>query len=430
MDIVRVINFSFQIWGSILTLLLIACLLISNRNKTISDHLFLTVLILNTAVMIFDALALVFRGAEGIFVHDILVVMNLFQFLSSFSLARFYGKYLEAYINEKNKGKVKLFYGHFMLGIYVLGIVLLVFNLFHPFLYEINSQNLYVRLDWYPLITTIGSAILLISFYMVVSYRKTLTKTEFICFVIYFFAPLLGIVLSSIFFDIVYAQIATTFSICVMFLLLHSEQNKILIRKEQEINQSKIDIALSQIQPHFLCNTLGTLGELCKTDPETASKAIDEFTVYLRVNLDSMKQHIPVSFKKELEHVKTYINLEKLRFQDDIDITYDLQVMDFNVPTLTIQPLVENAIKHGMMGREGVCHIALITRQVGDEVEIVIKDDGVGFDQNQQYSSNRTHVGIDNVRNRIESISNGTMKVESISEVGTKVTIRIPMNQK
>ena len=192
---------------------------------------------------------------------------------------------------------------------------------------------------------------------------------------------------------------------------------------EAELEKTKTAVMLSQIQPHFLYNSLGAIRELCRQDPEDARSALSTFITYLRGNMDSIQREHAIHFSKELKHISAYLELEKLRFGEDLNVVYDIQETDFSIPSLTIQPLVENAVKHGVCGREDGGTVRLHTHREGNTVIIKIQDDGVGFDVDNL--AKLRHVGLENVKNRLKYIVNGTLDIESKINVGTVVTITI-----
>ncbi|MBR0119291.1 MAG: histidine kinase [Eubacterium sp.] len=193
--------------------------------------------------------------------------------------------------------------------------------------------------------------------------------------------------------------------------------------KDMEAGQ-RIKIMMSQIQPHFLFNTLATVQALCHTDPDMASDTLEKFGIYLRQNIDSLDKPDLIPFEKELEHTQVYAEIEKVRFPS-IEIRYDIEDMDFDLPALTIQPLVENAIRHGVRIREhGLIEVEVRKKRYGHR--IVIRDNGKGFDINAPQSPDRSHIGMHNVSDRIESMCRGDMKVESKVGEGTTITIRLP----
>ncbi|MBQ7522226.1 MAG: histidine kinase [Clostridia bacterium] len=196
---------------------------------------------------------------------------------------------------------------------------------------------------------------------------------------------------------------------------------------ENELLQSKISVMLSQIQPHFLYNTLVVIRHLCEKNPKLAKEAITEFASYLRGNLDSLTLNTTISFEKEMEHVENYISLEKKRFGDKIEIDYDIEATDFEVPSLTIQTIVENAIRHGITKRKEGGTVSIITKEYAYTYTIEVKDNGVGISEKiPEKKDNRSHIGIENARKRIETMCHGTLDFQSTPNVGTTVRITLP----
>ena len=169
--------------------------------------------------------------------------------------------------------------------------------------------------------------------------------------------------------------------------------------------EQRIRIMMSQIQPHFLYNTLVTIQGLCLTDPEKAFDTITTFGTYLRQNLDSLDQPKLIPFQKELEHTQVYAEIEMLRFPS-IKVKYDIRDTDFDLPALTVQPLVENAIRHGVRIREtGVVRVTAYREPNYHVIEI--RDNGIGFDAAKVESAGSQHIGLRNVRERIEKMCQG-----------------------
>ena len=182
----------------------------------------------------------------------------------------------------------------------------------------------------------------------------------------------------------------------------------------------------TQIQPHFLYNTLSTIQALCDIDPEKASETTGKFAKYLRNNLESLDRTDRIPFEKDMEHTLIYTDIEMIRFPN-IRIEQDIEDEDFTLPALTVQPIVENAIRHGVRIREeGIVRIS--TRRDGDCHEIVISDNGKGFDIEKAGDGGGLHIGVKNVRERIERMCGGTLDIKSRMDEGTVVTIRIPVD--
>lgn len=218
-----------------------------------------------------------------------------------------------------------------------------------------------------------------------------------------------------------FLTIAIVISCVFYYIWLHLQ----FVREHEEDlkAQQRIKIMISQIQPHFLYNTLSTIQAMCETDPEGAKETVEKFGTYLRQNIDSLNETALIPVKKELEHTRIYTDIEKVGY-DHIEVEYDIRDTDFSVPALTIQPLVENAIRHGIRIREkGLVTVA--TQKNGLFHEIVVKDNGKGFDAKLAEDSSGTHIGLKNVRERVEKMCGGTMHIESRIGEGTTITIRI-----
>lgn len=198
---------------------------------------------------------------------------------------------------------------------------------------------------------------------------------------------------------------------------------------EREVEKANMAVMISQIQPHFLYNALNTIKSLIRRDPKKAEQAVIDFSYYLRGNMDSLTHTEPIPFETELAHVKYYCDIELLRFSDKLKIEYDIQEKKFCVPTLSIQPIVENAIKHGVTKKPEGGTVRISTASDDKDYIVTVKDDGVGFDPSTiEEDDGRSHVGIQNIRYRFENMMHATVSIESEKGVGTCVIIRIPKN--
>ena len=183
---------------------------------------------------------------------------------------------------------------------------------------------------------------------------------------------------------------------------------------------------LSQIKPHFLYNALNAIHYLCEKDPLLAQNAISEFSDYLRGNLDSVNINRTVLFSKELEHIKNYLFLEKLRYEDELEIEYELSATNFFLPPLTVQPLVENAVRYGIGQAIDGGKLTIKTLESDAGYEIFVIDDGVGYEAENKKEDGRSHVGIENVRERLELMVGGILEIKSEKGKGTTAKIFIP----
>lgn len=203
-----------------------------------------------------------------------------------------------------------------------------------------------------------------------------------------------------------------------------AEKDRILAEQERQLTESRIATMISQIRPHFIYNTLGSIEQLCELQPETAAQLVHDFSCYLRGNFGEMDNPAPIRLSQEMEHVRHYASIEKIRFPD-IEIQFAMHSGDFLLPALSVQPLVENAIKHGLMKLPHGGTVTVSSYETDTHYCVSVEDNGVGFDTAVQLNKGK-HVGLRNIRGRVEVMCSGTLTVESTPGVGTKVLISIP----
>lgn len=199
------------------------------------------------------------------------------------------------------------------------------------------------------------------------------------------------------------------------------EEKRIL---NAELTESRISIMMSQIGPHFIYNTLGSIEQLCELDPPKAAELANNFSKYLRGNFGELDSPRLIRVSKDIEHTKYYVSIEQVRFPD-IEVTIEANAPDFGVPALTVQPIVENAIKHGIMKRSRGGRVIVRTYETKESYCISVEDNGVGFDT-KTIENKKEHIGLRNIRGRLEAMCSGRLIIESEKDVGTKVVVEIP----
>lgn len=212
----------------------------------------------------------------------------------------------------------------------------------------------------------------------------------------------------------------------------HKKFEETLEKLEIQLNEARIKISTGQMQPHFLYNALASIREVVLENPEYAADLIFDFTTHLRACIKSMAGEEMISFSQEIENIKAYVSIEKMRFGDKMQVEYDIQESDFQIVPLSIQPLVENAIRHGIYerGNEGGI-VKISSYRQKDKINIMIEDNGVGFDVEKIAKEVKAHerdsTGLQNLIFRFENLMNATVNIESVIGTGTKVTIKIPV---
>lgn len=213
----------------------------------------------------------------------------------------------------------------------------------------------------------------------------------------------------------------------IRLLLCFNDQRHALEEMEINLRLSRTATMMSQIRSHFVFNILNAVSGMCKYDPEKADDTVVRFARYLRSNIDIMENDKNIPFAVDLKQLEDYIALEQVRFGDKVEFYTDIEIDTFLIPPLILQPVVENAIKHGVSKKVTGGTIILSTRDIGDTIVITVEDDGVGFAAENVNKENS--VGLKNISFRLKYLVNGTLTVESQVGSGTIVTITIPKKE-
>jgi len=259
--------------------------------------------------------------------------------------------------------------------------------------------------------------------FIVALLNKKLLKREKAAFFTYCLFPLVAIILQNIFKGYAIAYLSIILTTEVLFFFLNVQRNMQLIEEQEKAKEARIRVMMSQIQPHFIYNSLSSISTLIALDPNKAQESLDDFTEYLRHNISSLTETKLIPFEDELRHITTYVSLEKVRFNDRIKVEYDVQVKDFVVPPLSVQPIVENAIKHGILKKIEGGTLILKTYQTDRNYVVEVIDDGVGFNMEDVDFGSNIHFGLNNIKNRLKSMCTGDIEIDSAPGKGTKVKI-------
>jgi len=197
---------------------------------------------------------------------------------------------------------------------------------------------------------------------------------------------------------------------------------------ENHLTKARLEILRNELQPHFLFNALHSISTLMHRNVEAADEMLAQLGDLLRLSLERKSvQEVPL--REELAVLAPYLNILRIRFGDRLSIGVDVDpaLLDVTVPLFVLQPLVENAIRHGIDRRAGAGRIDIRARAVEESVEISVVDDGAGLSQNGL----REGIGLSNIRLRLEQLygTRGAIALQGSPESGTKVAVRIPRNR-
>ncbi len=418
-------HIAMELWGAVFCLIALTSLGFERSLWSKGETWLVMLLTANMLLLLSDTIAWSFRGAPGQGALSLVRLSNFSVFALYQVITVLFVMYLRSFDAERPRWRVHL--EQTIFGLCAITLVFLVVNQFTGTFYDFDAQNRYYRTELFPLYQAPGVLSILLLFALVLSLREKISKTELFSLFTYAAFPAVGFSVSVFVYGVSFLNIGITASIFVMFAVHLAESARRHVERERSLSNARMSILVSQIGPHFLYNTLSTISTLCTRDPQLASTATDRFAGYMRANLDGIGRTEPISFQKVLDHVTTYLWLEQLRFGPELSITFNIKARDFQIPALTIQPIVENAIKHGFMGREGLFNLDLTTDETDEYWRVIVTDDGVGFDPSKPVEDGaRSHIGIDNVRMRLNAMMGALLEVDSIPHVRTRVTILIP----
>lgn len=204
-----------------------------------------------------------------------------------------------------------------------------------------------------------------------------------------------------------------------------AEQQERAHNDQRYMEEVETKVTISQIQPHFLYNTLSAIMAI-EGNPEETIDALGDFSRYLRENLNTLSTIGNIPIAQEIEHVKRYVKLEQLRFGDKLNVKYSLHDLDFSIPPLTIQMLAENAIKHGITKKMFGGNLWINTDETPTEHIVRVIDDGIGFDPLELPQDGKEHIGLENVRLRLERWNHGRLEINSEPGIGTTCILHLP----
>jgi two-component system LytT family sensor kinase len=298
--------------------------------------------------------------------------------------------------------------------------LLLFINLGTGWLYYLDENNVYHRGFLYDYYSIYFSGLLVILLIILIINRKKLSKRELISSIGYIVIPSICLIIQMFYYGVYLSQFASALLLLVVVFLGLQKEITNYLQREKEVQEVSDRIVISQIQPHFLYNCISAIMAI-DGNPKPTKEALGKFAKFLRFNLDSLSSSEPIPFDKEIEHVKNYVDLENLRMDNKLKVSYDLSYTSFSLPSLTIEMLVENSIKHGFSKKGNKGNIKISSYLKDEVIHIDVEDDGSGFDV-KKASEEEGHYGLKNLTRRVELVG-GSLLISSVPNKGTKVSI-------
>ena len=301
--------------------------------------------------------------------------------------------------------------------------VMLCVTQFTTVIYYYTPDNVYHRGPFYPLLLVSPVLIMFINLVYLIRKKDCLNRKQFTALLLCFLIPMTAMILLICFYGLYQIVFASALSVLAMLSFTVWDLMEQYIRQQEEIVKQRSRIMVLEMRPHFIFNTMTSIYYLCEQDAVKAQQVILDFTTYLRRNFDAVVKENMIPFLSELEHTKAYLAVEQVRFADKLFVEFDTPHIMFRIPPLTLQPIVENAVKHGVDPELDSLYITVQTRETENGSEIIVKNTGPGF---KSSDNDEPHIALENIRKRLTMMCGGTLTIISGEESGTIVKIFIP----
>ena len=322
---------------------------------------------------------------------------------------------------KKSVRKSVIFYINIALCATLL--ILLIITQFTNEIYYFTNDNEFVRGKWYWVLIAPMLALIALNLFEIICERKLLDRKYFIAFLIYLLPLLVVMTLQAFVSVFIFIVVAISISALSMFGIIMADQVEQYMHQQREIADQRANITVLQMRPHFIYNTMTSIYYLCEQDPKKAQQVTLDFTTYLRKNFNAITGKDTIPFIEELEHTRAYLAVVKAQFEDNLSVEFDTPHTSFRLPPLTLQPLVENAVKYGMnIDSTEPLRVNVKTEKVEKGSLITVSDNGPGISNDD---NGEPHIALNNMRERL-SLIKGTLTISSNEFGGTTVQILIP----
>lgn len=415
------LNIALDIFGLIVILIIFFSSINEKLGKGKSQKYFFVLLPFVMLALVADTVAWICEGYTEL--NVMIVVSNTVAYCMGYFAIACFMRYMKDNLYKDSK-TANLIASIFSV-LAVISSASIIFSAVRGYGYAVDEYGHYIHADDFltALIYVSFPALSFLAIIMLSAFAENASPIKKIAFISYTIFPVIGIVLDYVVHGVSLTYIGLVISATVMYTSIH-------VKNQRLMEEQKNELMVSQINPHFVYNTLSTIAAMCEISPKQAKHLTINFASYLRGNINSLTSDKTIPFDEEMKHVECYLDIEKARFGDRLKISYSIGCRDFSLPPLTIQPIVENAVKHGITKKAEGGMVKIVTYATDTHHVVEIRDDGLGFESEKASGESRQGIGIENVRSRLYERCRGTLTVKSTVGVGTRVILEIPKKRR
>lgn len=408
--------------------------IVSRKKKTRLDQLMALVCVLMGVSVLGDFLAWTFEDVAGLAARVTAIMGNHITYwltpvaFGAFCLYVF--EWSQGYVPGETRSltRPRTIAGRVLwaslLGMTVLGVLLVLVNAFTGCLYVIGEDNSFTAgpVGWLPNVINVVQLFLLLPLLYAEENEMTPLATGRL------WSLAAGLPLLSLGGELLMPNLALSYpgytnALFFMYIELQRLQERALMAEKLELAESRTQLLSGQIRSHFIFNSLAAIGELCYEDPKLAQQAIADFSTYLRGNMNAVGDVKLVSFDSEVSNIKSYVGLEQMNPTTPFEVVWDLQATRFMLPPLVVEPLVENAVVHGVSTRREGGMIWVRSWEEDDAYKVSVRDNGV--EGVEVKGSKHNGIAIENGRRRLGLLCKGTLEAGRVED-GYLATVTIP----
>ncbi len=433
-----------ECWNELFLLLLIVVMQIS-KHRDRSDELVSkvkipltdTLIIFYSAIFFYNfanIISIFYEGEDSAVAYYVMRIGAFCYYLLGAFQTLFFLDFIKKNIAKRNNDKRLTSMINTFMFLEVPNVLLLLIVPFTGTLYYIDKNNEYNRAWGYYLWQGITIITFLFIGIVVILYRKKTDRFIKKIIIVAFVFPMIGFMLSMVSSTFNFNNIMVAVSELIIFMMYEKNKTDVIIKYGYDLEKAKTELAetrlslmQAQINPHFIYNAMIAVQEVCYTDPKQAAELLDHFARYLRNNINAINSNAPISFKDEVQTVKEYLAIEYADTSKKFKFEFDIKCVDFSVPALSIEPLAENAVKHGVNRYSDKSKVILVSFETDDAYHVEIRDNGEGFDMNSE-TLGKGGIGLKNTEERLEKMCGGRLIIKR-DEGWTVAEIIIPKVQ-